>query len=614
MIEHLAGPVYQRLALTLLHFLWQGAFIGLLLAVCLRMFRSSQLRYAACCGALLALVVVPVVTFAMVNRPTDATTPEVAVIADEPKDVRPAGGPIPPLGPVELRETPAPEPAAETESPQAGIVASIGPYCVLGWMAGTLFFGGRLLLALFAVGRMKRNRGELPATLKTVVERIAKRLRLRRIPGVFTSERVRDAMAVGFFRPVVLLPLSWLTQLPPEVLRSVIAHELAHIRRWDQWVNLLQRVVETILFYHPAVWWISHRTRVEREFRCDELALAVSGGAVQYAEALERVARFRMFEREPLLANSMGGTRMALLKRVKNVLGMPDSPRGRTWWAVGLLAVCLPAAIFASSLWRPSANADETAIKVGDGDEREAKERDERRKVERKERRERDVRRERDRPREGDRGERRDRPRGERERDERNERKVRRDRPREGDRRREGDRARREGDRPRREGDRRRDGDRREGDRPDRARREGDRERPRRDGDRRPPRREGDRGFRPPRRDGDFRKRPPREGMRELLEAIRDLRNEVKRLRQEVDELKGRKPRPPREGDPQGPMGAKPRPPRDRGEDGFGRRIPSGRTEGLFRPRKPRRGDAKERRREGDRERKAERREGEARR
>jgi UDP-N-acetylmuramoyl-L-alanyl-D-glutamate--2,6-diaminopimelate ligase len=76
---------------------------------------------------------------------------------------------------------------------------------------------------------------------------------------------------------MVLLPVCWLTEMTPEVLEAVVAHELAHVRRWDLWVNLFQRLVETLLFYHPAVWWVSRRVRLEREMCCDELAVSVTG-------------------------------------------------------------------------------------------------------------------------------------------------------------------------------------------------------------------------------------------------------------------------------------------------------------------------------------------------
>lgn len=524
MIEFFAQPVYQKVALTLLHFLWQGAFVGALLAVCLKLLRDSQLRYAACCGALLAIVLLPALTFSLVSVPTPYQK-SPSVVQQSPAIV-PAGNAIPAMEPIEPIEDAAiveVESSADAEPKEASVISAIGPYCVLVWMLGTLLFGGRLLLGYVATRRLHSERSELPQAMRSVVYRLAKRMRLGRIPQVFTSERVRDAMVVGFYRPVVLLPLSWLTQLPPEVLRSVIAHELAHIRRYDQWVNLLQRIVESILFYHPVVWWISNRTRAEREYRCDELALTATGGAVQYAEALERVARVRLFEKEPLLANSMGGTRMALLKRVKNVLGMSDSPR-RTWWAVGLLAVCLPAFLVALSIRKPEANAENVAR--FDGEEEREREGGDRRKAER---------------REGERREGERRERGEA-------------RRREGERR---ERDRREGEgreRDRREGDRRKADRRREGDRPRGERREGDRDRKegdrRRDDERREGRRDGDR---PPRRgerrDGD-RREPPRGGgnLRELLEAIRQLRSEVARLRKEVDQLKGKRPRRDGEG------------------------------------------------------------------
>ena len=94
-----------------------------------------------------------------------------------------------------------------------------------------------------------------------------------------SSRRAVEVVALGYLRPMVLLPATLVTQMPPEMLEAIIAHELAHIRRLDLWVNLAQRVVETLLFYHPAVWWLSSRLRSERELCCDELAVRVTGSA-----------------------------------------------------------------------------------------------------------------------------------------------------------------------------------------------------------------------------------------------------------------------------------------------------------------------------------------------
>jgi antitoxin component YwqK of YwqJK toxin-antitoxin module len=148
-----------------------------------------------------------------------------------------------------------------------------------------------------------------------------------------------------------LLPLSWLTDMPPDALEAVIAHELAHIRRWDVWANLLQRLVETLLFYHPAVWWLSRRLSLEREMCADELAVAATKQRVVYAEALELIGGKRLNETAGQLAAAMGGKEMMLLHRVRNVLGFAPSRETTRWWPVGLLALLVPAGLVLSIGW-----------------------------------------------------------------------------------------------------------------------------------------------------------------------------------------------------------------------------------------------------------------------
>ena len=125
-----------------------------------------------------------------------------------------------------------------------------------------------------------------------------------------------DAPAVaGWIRPVVLLPMSAVTGLTEAQLEAVIAHELAHIRRYDALVNLFQVGVETLLFYHPAVWWFGKRVRVEREHCCDDEAVALCGSPVTYAHALTRMAESKTV---PQLA--MAVNRSPLVARVARLL------------------------------------------------------------------------------------------------------------------------------------------------------------------------------------------------------------------------------------------------------------------------------------------------------
>ena len=128
-------------------------------------------------------------------------------------------------------------------------------------------------------------------------------------------------MVIGWLRPVILLPLAMLAGLTPGQLESILAHELAHVRRHDYLMNLLQTLVETFLFYHPAVWWISRRMRLERERCCDDAAVRLSGDRIGYAEALAAVSEVRGLAPAPAATGTRGGRE--LIGRIGRILGVP---------------------------------------------------------------------------------------------------------------------------------------------------------------------------------------------------------------------------------------------------------------------------------------------------
>jgi hypothetical protein len=149
------------------------------------------------------------------------------------------------------------------------------------------------------------------------------------------------------------------------MLEAVLAHELAHIRRWDLWVNLGQRVVETLLFYHPAVWWLSRRLRGERELCCDELAVKATGERVVYVSALEHLARLHLAGRGSALATGIGDSKMALLKRVRYLLGLEATPPATPSWTAGVLLLAAPFLIWLAATELLSlAQADERPREV----------------------------------------------------------------------------------------------------------------------------------------------------------------------------------------------------------------------------------------------------------
>jgi beta-lactamase regulating signal transducer with metallopeptidase domain len=150
------------------------------------------------------------------------------------------------------------------------------------------------------------------------------------------SALVEVPTVIGWLRPVVLLPVSTLAGLSPAQLEALLAHELAHVRRFDYLVNLVQTFGETLLFYHPAVWWVSRRMRVEREHCCDDAAVVACGDAVGYARALAALEGLRAIA--PTLAVAAGGG--SLWPRIARLVGGPPPHLSRSSrWLAGVFAL-----------------------------------------------------------------------------------------------------------------------------------------------------------------------------------------------------------------------------------------------------------------------------------
>lgn len=465
-IELLSLPLAQRLTSTLAHFVWQGFAVMLICRLFLRLSRRSnaQVRYAALLLGMTAVVLCPVATFRLLSH----ASADVVLSSESAGNHHHLAN-------------------YDKEAANSDAYSQLQPLLLGAWLAGVLILSLKLALGACSLQYLRRGSKPVSADLADRFEWLGRRLGVQARRTVYLSHKVQEALVVGFVRPAILLPVSWVSELPTETLEAIVAHELAHIRRWDLWVNLVQRAIETLLFYHPAVWWISRQVRIERELCCDELAVAATGDRIVYATALEQAARQRIAARQPALAAALRGeSRMSLLRRVRNVLEVqPRKPRAS--WLPFVLLLAIGAGVFTLAV--TGGLFTDSAAVLAQEEERE-----------------------RDEPRDKDR----DRPRTEREGDrESPEGRARREEPRDGDR--ESPEARR-GREPRRDGDR-----------PD-ARREGDR-RPPAARDRDEPRRPTGRDV--PRRDGDGREDA-------LIRLLMELRREVAGLRQEVRELRER--------------------------------------------------------------------------
>jgi hypothetical protein len=186
------------------------------------------------------------------------------------------------------------------------------------------------------------------------VARLAAAALVGRRIAVTVTALAGSPATIGWLKPVVLLPPALLTGLTASQLEAILAHEIAHIRRHDYLVNLLQMAAETLLFYHPAVWWASRQMRIERELCCDDFAVRTSGNAYDYAHALAAVAR------NAVTGAAIGASGPSLPHRVRRLLKPPaDSPRaGAGGLAATVLAVALAVgmAAWANAQTRPAAS------------------------------------------------------------------------------------------------------------------------------------------------------------------------------------------------------------------------------------------------------------------
>jgi ankyrin repeat protein/beta-lactamase regulating signal transducer with metallopeptidase domain len=344
-------PWMQQLGWVLIHFVWQGAAIALLLAVVLRLLagRSSRSRYAVCGMALLLCCVAPIVTWVALNpSPTSdaqAASPIQTISA--------------PAVEAPLHNRPGLRSSSNTVAESSVVehwqdrllqqVDAVAPDLVALWLLGVLVLTIRLAWAWMLTSRLCRL--GTPIRDAVVLQRwndLLDRMAIRLPVCLLESAGVDVPTLIGWVRPTILLPASVLTGLTPDQLEAVLVHELAHVRRFDYLFNLLQSILETILFYHPAVWWIGRRLREERENCCDDISLEVVRNRHVYASALALLEEGRQ---TPLTLTASGGS---LLRRIRRIAGVDGRRVSAAPLVVGLLFLI---ALVVGSAWETSLRA-----------------------------------------------------------------------------------------------------------------------------------------------------------------------------------------------------------------------------------------------------------------
>jgi beta-lactamase regulating signal transducer with metallopeptidase domain len=353
----LGNPFFQRLGWALLSFLWQGALVAALLAaadVALRG-RRATVRYAVGCAAMVLMLAMPLATF-LRHRPEagNSWSALAARVPEAPGSGSRAQG----LSPADRRAVAAVFSGANLAAAIRRDADSLTPFFLAGWILGVLLLSGRFLGGWTATRRLvHRGVFPVPEALQETLEALCRRLRISRPVRLAQSAALAVPAALGAVRPVILLPICALTGLSRDAIEAVLAHELAHIRRHDYLVNLLQTAVETLFFYHPAVWWVSHRVRVERENCCDDLAVMATGDPRAYARALVGLEEIRGLAPELAVAANGG----SLWRRVARLLPVPAPPADRaSGWLAGVLALAIVGTIGAAARIPSFATASET--------------------------------------------------------------------------------------------------------------------------------------------------------------------------------------------------------------------------------------------------------------
>lgn len=321
------SSVAEAIGSTMLHALWQLSALALVLMLVLAIAPqgAAKLRYWASVCTMGLMFALPMGTFAylyqpqqeVLARPTLASLPTLSVMAT-PASVNPPVATVAPQGFVEQ---------------VTGFVQG-NSYIFFGiWMLGVAIFSIRFMGGCWQVHRLrKRSLEDAPEELIARFSRLLERLGIQRNVGLKFSGAINTPMVIGALKPMVLLPAGLLSGLSMEQVECILIHELAHVRRWDFLVNLLQSTVEILLFFHPAIWWVTRIIRQERENCCDELVISLNSNKVQYARALLNLEVLR--QQQPALAmGSQGGD---LASRIRRITGGAQ-PRERKVQSRGLL-------------------------------------------------------------------------------------------------------------------------------------------------------------------------------------------------------------------------------------------------------------------------------------
>ncbi|MBN1596784.1 MAG: M56 family metallopeptidase [Bacteroidales bacterium] len=307
------------------HSVWQGALISIITLAVIYLLKSysPQLRYIVAYSSLMIVLICASITFYRSYKYAHEKSVLKETFINNPDEV------------VELIKTNFAEHEGEVNSEInmrwlkfRGFLQRNFNAVFLLWLAGVIFFLFRMTGGMTHIYRM-RTRQTFPVDKRWLnyIEIVQAKMGIRKKVQVLQSAIAKAPMVIGYFKPVILIPVSIVSGLSVNELEAVLAHEMAHIRRHDYILNLIQSVIETLFFFHPGVWYISNVIRNEREHSSDELAIKMTGDKISFVKALAQSQEILMSKKPAYaLAFSTGkGNLLQRVKRIKNQNNMKNN-------------------------------------------------------------------------------------------------------------------------------------------------------------------------------------------------------------------------------------------------------------------------------------------------
>jgi len=240
--------------------------------------------------------------------------------------------------------------------PPLVISSSLCLYIFGAWAAIAALALARVAVGMWQLRRLRRNCTEFPLMhLDPSIRAMLQEFQQYRRVSLCLSDQVQVPTAIGFSEPAVVVPEWLLNEVDTPELKQVLFHELTHLRRRDDWTNLIQKIVKALLFFHPSAWWIESRLSLEREMACDDAVLARTLNAYDYAQCLTRMAEKSFLRRQVIMAQAAVNRMRQLSLRVAQILDANRPGSTMLWWpavplVVMVASVCVVPGRHASSL------------------------------------------------------------------------------------------------------------------------------------------------------------------------------------------------------------------------------------------------------------------------